>query len=425
MEDHAALLRLAGHAKIELFDAITKKKTFETHGHNLFTNYGLERFKRMSHLLIGGQFGVNAYFNENNAYGEASNCFIDQSDFGFMKYIYLTDNASAVSASDTVVPGTVTGYAGRDPYTGTDTLRGSVNTIESFLLPGRFKAVFDFATDKGNGTHKTICWAAFTNTEYDTKRALDSYTDDYRCTNAYAVVVESDDGYLYAALNSGTYLYKLDPTTLAVLATYTMAHTIYMPSDLFEVVGGVCYHTSSGGTTLYAQVLSTAAETSHALPSLSNSYGCAAIGGYLYYTYNGYYVVRVNLSDLSYTSQYNATLATLTAYRMVRMGSNLYAITQAGLIYSYDWSTNTATATGNSTPVSPRYIGNVYSLSNLLYVISIASYYYGNSTRTTSRIMSINFSKSKANMITAKLLDSPVTKNSSQTMKVTYTITIT
>src|SRR5574344_398484 len=104
MIERVPLIGVQGNVKIETFDALTGKKKAETEGHNLFTNYGLGRFRKYCALAIGGQFGKNIYFDENisdETYSTTSN-----SEWGFLRYLILTDNASAISASDSVIPGT-------------------------------------------------------------------------------------------------------------------------------------------------------------------------------------------------------------------------------------------------------------------------------------------------------------------------------
>lgn len=407
-----------GDVLIETRDAKTGKLAQRSEGHNLFTNYGLERFRKHCTVAIGAQCGKNTYFNDSASDELCCVTGINSYGFGLLKYLYLTDNTSAITADMAQIPGTLTGYASRRPYTGTDITRGSININECAFSRGKLKAVFDFATDRANGTHNSVFWADRLITEFNAYNALEDSGIETSFARAYTQVAESSDGYFYGSV--GTTLYKIDPTTLAEVASYTLPAT---PSAyaIFDVNDGIfVFTTSSGSTTLYVFTLSDSSHTTKTLPSPTSAYSGALINGYLYFPYSTTKIYKFNISDGA--SEYKSV--TLPGAFVHRSGSQLYAHGDtSGLIYTYDYATNTLAATLSATPESGNCICNTYSLANKLWFSrTISSYYNGSATNYVYILNKLNPSKPRANMITGRVLETPITKDNTQTMKVTYTI---
>lgn len=402
-----------GDVKIETFDARSGEKKAETEGHNLFTNYGLERFRKMCAFSIGGQFGRNLYFDEADGNCE-SGATPNNAAFGFLKYLILTDNADAITAADSMIPGTLTGYATRDTYSGADITRGSLNRNESLFTKTGLKAVFDFATDRANGTHKSVFWSDFAPAVSNRLANLESVNDVSLARN-YAQLAESDDGYFYGYVSA--VLYKIDPITLKEISTYTLPAA---PGAIFDVAGGYCYFTiGSSSTVLYVFNLSDSTSTTKTLPRASGVNGGAVIGGYLYYLSDSTKLYRFDLAVG--TGTYN-TISQNSNYTY-RRGNILYYIDNAAdQLYSYDFSSNTAAATDRY-PQNVTRLCNTHSLTSAFwYKRQISSYYDGTPIVTINLLQKFDLTKGRGNMITGKVLDAPITKDATQTMKVTYTI---
>ena len=418
--DTIPFIGVRGDVLIETRDARSGKLAQRSEGHNLFTNYGLERFRKYCAYAIGCQFGKNVYFSENSNDQVLVNAGTEN---GFLKYLYLTDNEAAIAATDSVIPGTLTGWASRTTYTGTDVTRGALNQNESSFTKDGLKAVFDFATDRANGTHKSIFWGdQATLATYNINACIDPAAIEAKLARGYTRLVESDDGYFYGSV--GTTLYKIDPITLSELATYTLPAT---PSStaIFDVAGGYCYFTTaSNSTTLYVFKLSDSTNTTKTLPAVSLTNGGAVLGGYLYYPYATSRVYKFDLT--AGTGVYNTVTIPNTDCRIVRIGNNLFTLGSNGQsLYAYDYDTNVFTAVAGCYPPDPSKVENTYSLTNKLWYLNPLLCYTGSATDTVNALQYLNLAKKRANMITGKVLDAPITKSNTQTMKVTYTISFT
>ena len=246
------IIGVRGDVLIETRDAKSGKLAQRSEGHNLFTNYGLDRFRKCCASAIGIQFGHNIYFGENEEEGIYS--AQNSTSFGLLKYLYLTDNANPISAADSRIPGTVTGFASRQTYSGTDLIQGSININECIFGPNRLKAVFDFSTDRANGVHKSVFFSDRLISAFNPLFSVFPSELEISFARGYTKVVESDDGYFYGFV--GTTLYKINASDLTEVNSYTLPAT---PSEIaiFDVIGGKCYFaTSSSSTTLYVFVLS-------------------------------------------------------------------------------------------------------------------------------------------------------------------------
>lgn len=419
MDDFVTIppIKLSGHVKIETFNDHTGKKVFETEGHNLFTNYGLYLFRSLSKLIIGEQFGCNFWLPEN-----LLSTAINSSDTGILNYLILTDNTNAITVNDHVIPGNITGICRRYYGTSTDPKYGLLNMGESKFCENYFRGVFDFATDRANGTHKSVFFANATdNTSQGYMNLLamkKAILPTYKPVRTYGRFSEDENGNLYGAY--GTTLYKISPIDYSEIGTYTLAVQPYL---LFEVIGNTCYYIgSANATTLYITDLSSGSTTQKTLPYGPNVYYNCIINNYIYINYYGT-IYKINLTDLTYSSK--SISSNIQGYNvsnpaLCRGNSNLYAL-DSKAIYQYDFEANSLTKieSVNLSSCNPSNSAHhVFPLFNE----SAYCYYSGSSSTNFDFIYTLDSSFRCSNLITGKLLDAPVTKTSDQTMKVTYTI---
>lgn len=152
-----------GLIKVELFDDLTKKKVEEIKTHN-FISVGLKN--HLMKLAMKSLFtnyrntgGVNFYGNINDPF----NC------------MYLTDAShSEQPNSEWLLKGRKIGYAYTNgTYSGSDTMRGSYNAEESFTRLDQVRIVVDFPTHAANGSFQSIYFtyggSKFSNTSYFSK----------------------------------------------------------------------------------------------------------------------------------------------------------------------------------------------------------------------------------------------------------------
>ncbi len=139
---------MEGKALIQLFDAETKEEVSRYENKNLITN----AYKKLIETV------ANNFNNPFIAYAcDSSSATLNWKPIDFAKGILLFDEVLTESA-DTLLPDVgvrCIGHAGGD-YSGTDLYRGDYNATESGQNGNTYKIVWDFATDKANGTIKSI-----------------------------------------------------------------------------------------------------------------------------------------------------------------------------------------------------------------------------------------------------------------------------
>lgn len=136
-------MMLQGKSKIELFDAITGKKTFEHEEHNMITNAYKKAYETiMSKIILTDDF---SYMNK-----------LYPRDFS--RSILLLANTQTADANNFVPKGTLTGYASENGYSGSSSMRGTFNSVESVPLsnPSGYKYVWDFPTNCANGVISSL-----------------------------------------------------------------------------------------------------------------------------------------------------------------------------------------------------------------------------------------------------------------------------
>lgn len=100
--------------------------------------------------------------------------------------------------------GNLIGYANEATYSGSDTLRGTINTAESCVTEKGIKLVYDWPTHAANGTIKSICFINENLNIYWKKKA--------RVHSSGAVI----DGKFYTYFTNNNYFGYLTPTGYAV-----------------------------------------------------------------------------------------------------------------------------------------------------------------------------------------------------------------
>lgn len=137
---------MKGKTTIQLFDAKTNKEVQRTVDTNFFTNAYkkyIEDVLNNFHLPCVGAVDLGRW------------CSTSPKDC--MRGLLLFDSVFPENA-DTFFPTTQVeiGHAGGD-YAGTDIYRGDFNASESGDIENGYRLVWDFATDKANGTIASVC----------------------------------------------------------------------------------------------------------------------------------------------------------------------------------------------------------------------------------------------------------------------------
>ncbi len=295
--------------------------------------------------------------------------------------------------------GNLIGYAlTTGPYSGDDPLRGSYNTSESFTNREQVHVVVDFPTHAGVGTFQSIYFMAGRNN-------LSANSQSKSNNNQYYKIVKHD-GVVYAFSSEG------NNSTLCILdeKTYEQIESIPLGRSYYDfcIVGNKIYFKDS--SQVYSAIISNPSETTIEKGGLSGS-------GLNYNPTTGRWFVSSNERFDMYDSNWNL-LSSYTGLNFASYNINkIIAVTEEGIITSYgDFIYTGGTYDGqlvriagiptSSTSNVPRLAGVVEG--NLLY-----SYVASGSSSGLYKIPLINIG-SRA------LLDEPVTKGNTQTMKITY-----
>lgn len=139
---------MRGRAIVELFDSKTGGKVYHAETENLINDSVVK-------LMF-----LESFYRRLIVRGNIENGYII---FPFRR-IYLTDYDGVENASEKYMKGNTIGWCDKnEPYSGTNTLQGTINLSESYYKPeedGKIKIhfVFDFPTHSCNGTFQTIYW---------------------------------------------------------------------------------------------------------------------------------------------------------------------------------------------------------------------------------------------------------------------------
>ena len=139
---------MKGVTTIQLFDAETGSKVFEHKEENMVTGAVSKLLSPQNEWLYG-----NTQFN---VLGSLSTAFpLYQRLFGG---VLLFDTELREDVNNILPFGSAknVGYAGGE-YAGTNRFRGSYNTNESGEVEDGYRHVWDFGTDKANGSIKSVC----------------------------------------------------------------------------------------------------------------------------------------------------------------------------------------------------------------------------------------------------------------------------
>ncbi|ASA96821.1 hypothetical protein [Anoxybacillus flavithermus] len=167
------LKAVRGVHTIELFDALTGKLVERVESEN-FISKVMEELQRQAALF--------AFLTDSIEYGIKYNgplydlarydvvfknpdmSWITSGNFP-MSWLVLTDyDGPEDPENEIIMRGRIIGYAGRySTYVGSDTKQGTLNTAESFIEPQHIHLVYDWPTHAANGTFQSVYW----NYDYD------------------------------------------------------------------------------------------------------------------------------------------------------------------------------------------------------------------------------------------------------------------
>lgn len=357
--------------------------------HNYVTKGYLSQIENYAKNLIYGGFGFGGTQHIVN------NTLLN---------INITNNTDAIDTNNGVFDDVIVGWADlSEQYAGTDTLTGTTNYNESCYDGTTAKIVIDFGTDKGNGTFQTI----HTSNGKDTfERAIlpmvsiKNFSDIVGSSN---IIMCTDSTYLYIAkaqigINN---IYRFNKTTLAYVSTIALSQAV----NAYDITSDGSYLYFCNGTNssavIYKYLLSGTFQGSHDTGG-SYLYGIDYFNSKLYLNQQSIATINTDFTGLATIGGGGTNDTQLT-----NDGVNLYS--------------NTATFSSiyrSTKKVDPSDGSTIWNYTTAsLYGIC---YFNGDLFASNSGMHKID-TDNPFNVATRVLLDSPVTKNDTQTMKITYT----
>lgn len=365
-----------GLIKIELFDALTGKKKEEIKTHN-FISAGLK-----NHLM---KLAMKSLFTKGRHTGGVDLYSAINDPFQCM---YLTD-ASHPEQPDRewLIKGKNIGFAYTNgTYSGSDTLRGSYNANESFTRLDQVRIVVDFPTHAGNGTFQSIYFT------YDGNKFTSTLESKYtRLLNEYVKSAKKYGDYIYILENSGIHLSVLTKD-YELINRYTFNSLLI---DDFEIYNNYIYYVNRSTTD--SVLRATLSEPTNTTRIATGFYP----GGICFDTSNKHFIIACsnNSSDKNvYIRKYDENF-NLLSNKQTNFNSGTY-----DLQMNID---NGDIIVGNLILVGDDYLrfAGIHSVRGII----------------DNQIVTFNgYLIPKIGISSRTLLDSPVTKTSNNTMKITY-----
>jgi len=188
-------LPIKGCASVYLYNARTGRLELEAHTPNIIYPeiYAWLRSYQWDKFCTGAYNKSISY----SGYWEMDNIFLSSSSKPENERVRIsTFNATNTSDGN---PGMQIGWANKSTYSGSDTMRGTPNTAESYATNNRIHWVFDWPTHAANGTFQTIIWG----------NSFLPYTDTV--LNKSIGIYEGGGNASFDLATDGTFLYTLAP----------------------------------------------------------------------------------------------------------------------------------------------------------------------------------------------------------------------
>lgn len=390
-----------GVITVELFDARSGKLLHRERKSNFIALPAKQEFL----FAQMDRFGANFQGQFEQPYVWARSCF---------DAVYLgTDTSPESPSTERFVRGPIVGWASRlERYNGGDSLRGSINVSESTWSTTRVHFVFDWPTNAANGTIASVGFAGFRSPPGQQNcSTFPVGSTSVQGDNGRGMVYAN--GYVYY-LDGNNLLSKIDPNTGNVVDT-TYVQVTDNPSNL--AFDGTSFWVCSGNK-LYRLNTDGTVASNLTLTRMPWIRAFTIDGGYIWvYCDNGYNDSQTNKSYSASLYKFDTSgnlsgIIPNTLGSPISMGvasNQLYGIYSLGCSISDkqgNWicscaaDTNAAAQSGSYAALAPDGV----------------SYYIVDSRGYLSRIW-------LGALGSRVLLSSPIQKNNTQTLKVTYDIT--
>jgi len=427
-------LGVKGHVRIELYDAKTGELTDEQEGDNFIANFILTKALKQAQKALF----VPQCYNNSAALPLLKSASSSTNNYdGMFRYLVLTNSTDDESPStETGLSGNIIGYADRVPYVGADVLKGTINQVESYANEDKAHWVFDFGTDKANGTIGSVSWVykyPETPATLNTPPLALGTNLEYvgTCKRAYAGnYITYGDGYYWARL--GSTLYKIDPVTFEEIWTFTLKTTVGSNDIFFVVKDNYIYYyfnneiirqDLSSGT-----FISSTGQQGYVYENGTRYLGVSHVDENYIYVHGSSPSRNIRLLNFNTlalvkafapTSQWDATIALVVKNGIMYVACSSTYIPISWYILEF--------ATGALTPIHNILVNEVrnitYKNNNLLFGYQVSFNVGGTSVNSNTIIGTFGSSVEglkNYNLTARKRLDSPIVKTSAHTMKIIY-----
>ena len=447
---------IKGKTKIELFDAKTGQRQYVHESSNMVTN----AISQLTNVMAAANRKLDdrVFPISQNALGG----------------IMLFDGDVEENVNNVFFPTNVhlTGYAGR--VDGKGTLRGTYNAVESKEAENSFTSVWDFDTSQANGNIKSVCLTSVLSGQSPLsyfQRRIDGsmyngqvapseywffvrydgeYAIMYKIKNKVATFVKTRIPLLKHKINDSQMHMPLKYETLLEVSTNTdpiSANYANSPSNYYDNGDGYIYvitnRNNNSGSGIFSYFTINYGDGSYAVSSkqrvivpdakFSGYSGVVNNGMYYVPSYDMKGVYRINLkntNDVSYTrvvreNEDGGTNDEISAWYPIRVlgGGVIFAIRYCITISSIESRGTILYEDGTVITedyASPQYGGTDYGSGCNCYPYGIVALQHWDDS---SRRQYCYPSYYSSYLGTINNLPSMITKNSTQTMKITYTLT--
>jgi hypothetical protein len=426
---------IRGFTKIELFDQKQFGKKVEEVTAENFISINMKDY--LEYILMREYSQIGAWYTSSTSYYESNMRQVTSGIFPFNTIALTTDSRPENPQSERIVMGDIIGYAFKNEYVGTDTKRGTINAAESYTDRGIAHFVFDFSTQAANGTFSSVVWHS--NTGATSSLGSQQYRQknyewyvELRGKNGIpnnshyrgGLCLDGSSFWVMESMGSGAKKIAeilVTPGTNGKTATFTVgrvwdSHFSSYSDVAYDMTydSDYIYYVANSGSynTIYRVKKSDGTKSTITLSGFRKLYGIERVGAYFYVLgdsetqVNGYYPMRW----AKYDSAFNiieaknifdqSPLGYGMAYNQIK---NEIAVRTGSGIFIFDLQMNRLSYS-ISQPSSPNEYPGIAVKDGEYFLRDENSFFMAELGSLGAR----------------NLLPTPVTKTSTNTMKVTY-----
>lgn len=383
-----------GEIKIELFDELTGKKVDEANTHN-FISKAVGNY--LYRLAIKGLFTRNKASGGRDVYGDIKDVF---------RTLVLTDASHPEDPdNEWLLKGKEIGYAHtHETYSGSDVLRGTYNTKESYTNLERVHMVFDFPSHAGNGVFQSLYfigeseilmqnWQSTLPLYFN--RPL-QYNIAGKYHNGLIYVLGTDTSSTGSAGSGSSNKLRVFDKQFNLLNEYNLPSSF---EDFEIVVDKIYFARNSSSQPIHVADLNNPVATTPVSVSLPNNYNARGI------VWDGSkFIVSSGIGSAHQITELDSDFNVINNKEIsgLSTGSAKLRLEEGQLlITTYDYTGRT------------RRLYSDYSLSNF-YAPDLLCVF------DDKMLLNSGYVMPKMNIASRALLDAPVTKTDQYTMKITY-----